>query len=88
MTARKRRPQTAVNATRCHHCDQERAVARLGDWQLVNFAYPLPGLFSFYRELERRIGPDALLVVCLPCACFQEVGTLTPHDRGHLTPVS
>jgi hypothetical protein len=75
-----RRPHNALDASRCEHCGEERFVASVEQLQMLNYAYPLPGMFAFLRDLARTIGPAALIVSCVPCGCFQQVGT--PHDHA------
>jgi hypothetical protein len=74
------RPHGALDASRCEHCGGERVVASVEQMQMLNYAYPLPGMFAFLRDLVRQIGSDAVLVSCIPCGCFQQLGT--PHEHA------
>jgi hypothetical protein len=65
----------------CEHCGEERVAGTLVQWQELNRAHPLPGVFSMLFALEREYGNDTVILCCLTCFCFQPVGFVGAH--GH-----
>jgi hypothetical protein len=87
MSTKKKRtsrsPRNAMDATRCPHCSEQRLVASVADFQMLNYEYPLPGMYAFLRTAERAVGADGLLIACVPCGCFQPVGVYGASALSH-----